>query len=103
MSSPHYLTEGSLAVAQLELNDLRNKKRAEVADRLRHAKEFGDYIENSEYADAREEQAVLEARIFVLEDLLQKATIIPKNEDCDVVRFGSVVLMQKGERRLQYT
>ena len=67
-------------------------KRREVAERIKEAREFGDISENSEYDDAKNEQAMLEARIAQLEDKLRSASVIDASElDTDVVRVGSLV------------
>ena len=66
--------------------------RREVAERIKEAREFGDISENSEYDDAKNEQAMLEARIAQLEDKLRSAQVIDATElDTNVVRVGSLV------------
>src|SRR5258708_5312891 len=74
--SKQYLTKERLEELKIELETLKNKKRVEVAERLKQAKEYGDLSENSEYAEAREEQANVETRIGELEDLLKEAVTI---------------------------
>lgn len=86
-----------------ELKELKSKKRVEIAERLKRAKEYGDLSENSEYAEAREEQTNVEARIFELEELLRKAVIISKTDGGDIVRVGSTITVKKGERTAVYT
>ena len=54
----------------------RRTKRREVAERIKEAREFGDISENSEYDDAKNEQAMLESRIATLEDKLRSASVI---------------------------
>ena len=78
-----------------EIEFLSNAKRREVADRIRIAREFGDIQENSEYDDAKNEQALLEARIAKLEERLRDARIIDKGEiTADVVSVGSTVRLR---------
>ena len=78
-----------------EIEFLSNEKRREVADRIRVAREFGDIQENSEYDDAKNEQALLEARIAKLEERLRDARIIEAGEiTADVVSVGSVVRLR---------
>jgi transcription elongation factor GreA len=78
-----------------EIDFLANQKRREVADRIRIAREFGDIQENSEYDDAKNEQALLEARIAKLEERLRDARIIDAGEiTADVVSVGSVVRLR---------
>jgi transcription elongation factor GreA len=75
-----------------ELEHLRTERRLEVAERIREAREFGDISENSEYDDAKNEQAMLEARIAQLEERLRAARVIDASEvSSDVVSLGSHV------------
>jgi len=99
----YYLTKERLEELKQELDNLKNKARAEEAERLKRAKEYGDLSENSEYVEAREEQAAVETRIFELEDLLKKAVIIKKAEGGDKIEIGSTVTVQKGEQIMQYS
>ena len=98
----YYLTKERLEEIKKELDDLKNKKRVEIADKLRNAKEYGDLSENAEYAQAREEQASVETRIFELEELLPKVSIIQKSEG-GVVKMGSTVVVKKGTSEFRYT
>ena len=86
------LTKEGLEKLQAELDDLTNNKRREVAERIKDAREYGDISENSEYDDAKNEQAMLEARIANIEERLRSATVV-KSEDLtnDVVQVGSLV------------
>jgi transcription elongation factor GreA len=63
-----------------ELESLRTERRREVAERIAHAREFGDISENSEYDDAKNEQAMLEQKIAQLEERLNGARVIDKKE-----------------------
>jgi transcription elongation factor GreA len=86
------LTPEGLDKLKAEIEYLSNEKRREVAERIKEAREFGDISENSEYDDAKNEQAMLEARIAGLEDKLRSATVIDSSElSSDVVRVGSAV------------
>jgi transcription elongation factor GreA len=86
------LTPDGLQKLKDELEELSTVKRREVADRIKEAREFGDISENSEYDDAKNEQAMLEQRIAQLEERLRSATVIDaKDLDTDVVRVGSEV------------
>ena len=78
-----------------EIEYLSNEKRREVAERIRIAREFGDIAENAEYDDAKNEQAMLEARIAKLEEQLASARVIQKKEvSKDVVSIGSHVRLK---------
>lgn len=101
--SKQYVTKERLEVFKAELEELKSKRRNEVAQRLKQAKEYGDLSENSEYAEAREEQANVETRIFELEDLLKDAVIIEKTEDNGVVQVGSVITIKKADKTSVYT
>jgi transcription elongation factor GreA len=70
---------------------------------LKQAKEYGDLSENSEYAEAREEQANVETRIFELEDLLKEAVLIEKGGHNGTVEVGSVITIKKGDKTSVYT
>ena len=86
------LPRGGLEKLELELEDLKTVKRKEVADRIKQAIGFGDLSENSEYEDAKNEQAFIEGRILTLEKMLRNVKVI---EDDNVVEgevsIGSVV------------
>src|SRR6266576_1341447 len=86
------LTPEGLEKLKTDLDYLQGDKRREVAARIKEAREFGDISENSEYDDAKNEQAMLEARIASLEDKLRSASVIDAKElSNDVVRVGSAV------------
>jgi transcription elongation factor GreA len=86
------LTPEGLEKLKKEIEVLSTEKRREVAERIKEAREFGDISENSEYDDAKNEQAMLEARIATLEDKLRSASVInPSELSPDLVRVGSVV------------
>ena len=86
-----YLTQEGLNRLQAELEVLRNKRRPEVAERIRQAKEFGDINENAEYDDAKNEQGFVEGRILLLEKLVRNASIIEGKHVKGVVEVGSTV------------
>ena len=73
---PVYLTEQGRQELVAELEHLRMVKRPEVAARISQAKEYGDISENSEYEDAKNEQAFTEGRIRTIESLLNRARLI---------------------------
>jgi transcription elongation factor GreA len=86
------LTPEGLEKLKQEIEHLSVVRRREVAERIKEAREFGDITENSEYDDAKNEQAMLESRIAQLEDKLRSAQVINASElDTDVVRVGSAV------------
>ena len=78
-----------------EIERLSTEKRREVAERIRVARQFGDITENSEYDDAKNDQALLEHRIAILEELMANARVISKKEvSKDVVSIGSHVKLR---------
>ncbi|CAB4936650.1 unannotated protein [freshwater metagenome] len=86
------LTPEGLQKLQDELETLTTDRRREVAERIKEAREFGDITENSEYDDAKNEQAMLETRIAQLEDRLRAAQVIDASHiSTDVVQIGSIV------------
>jgi transcription elongation factor GreA len=98
------LTPEGLANLKAELEHLSTTRRREVAARIKDAREYGDISENAEYDDAKNEQAMLEARIAQLEDRLRSATVIDTSElDTDVVRVGTVVHVKEGGKSTKYT
>jgi transcription elongation factor GreA len=99
------LTPEGLENLKKEIEYLSTDKRREVAERIKEAREFGDISENSEYDDAKNEQAMLEARIAALEDKLRSASVIDSSElSSDQVRVGSVVNVkdETSGKSLQY-
>ncbi|HEX4563464.1 MAG TPA: transcription elongation factor GreA [Solirubrobacteraceae bacterium] len=100
------LTPEGLQRLKDELDVLVTDKRREVAERIKEAREFGDIAENSEYEDAKNEQAMLESRIAQLQEKLRLASVIePKALSTDVVQIGSVVHVkdEKTGKSIKYT
>ncbi len=100
------LTKGGLEKLENELNHLRTVKRKEVAARIKEAISYGDITDNSEYEDAKNEQAFLEGRIITLEKMLRRARILEKDEsNDDHVALGSTVKLREtnSNREYEYT
>ncbi|HEV3391347.1 MAG TPA: transcription elongation factor GreA [Solirubrobacteraceae bacterium] len=99
------ITPEGLANLKAELDQLTTTRRREVAARIKEAREFGDISENAEYDDAKNEQAMLEARIASLEEKLRSATVIDQSDlSTDQVRVGSVVhVKDDGGKSVKYT
>jgi len=107
-NKPVVLSPEGLQQLQEELDYLRNVKRKEVAERLKEARSYGDLSENSEYDDARNEQAFVEGRIAMLENTLRNAVIMEEAEDeahTGKIRLGSTVVLKDLEYGdlLEYT
>lgn len=93
------LTLEGLQKMEADLEHLKTVKRREVAERIKAARDQGDLLENSEYDDAKNEQAQLEARIVNLERLLRKARLVTDEEvDPDRVHIGSQVEVRDLDR-----
>jgi len=89
------LTVAGLKNLEQELEQLKSVRRREIAARIKQAIEFGDISENSEYEDAKNEQAFIEGRILTLEKMLRNAKIIDdENIDIEAVHIGSKVLLK---------
>ncbi len=80
LEKPVYVSADGLKKLQAELEELRTAKRTEVAERIHAAMEFGDFTENSELEQAKNDQAFLEGRIMTLEQMIKNAQIIDENE-----------------------
>jgi len=89
-----YLTKKKYDELVLELKDLKNVKRKEVAEALDYARGLGDLSENAEYHEARAKQADIEDRISKLEDIL-KNTIVVEDRHGDHAVIGSTVVVEK--------
>ena len=89
------LTEEGLKRLREELEYLKDVKRWEVAKRLEQARSFGDLMENSEYEDAKHEQAFVQGRILEIEHILENARVIRQEEiDLGEVTIGTTVLLE---------
>ncbi|MHB8643012.1 MAG: transcription elongation factor GreA [Gaiellaceae bacterium] len=89
------LTKEGYAKLKDEIEYLSNERRRQVAERIKVAREFGDISENAEYDDAKNEQAMLEARIAKLEERMAAARVIEKREILkDVVSVGATVRLR---------
>ena len=100
------LTHDGLLRLEEELEYLKTHKRREVADRIKQAIEFGDISENSEYEDAKNEQAFIEGRIIDLEKKLRNVRVIEESERAaNEVSLGSTVVIREvgDDLDLQYT
>jgi transcription elongation factor GreA len=92
------LTVEGFEKLKAEIEELSTVKRREVAERIKEAREFGDISENSEYDDAKNEQAMLESRISQLEERLREAKVIDAADlPSDVVSLGSTVTIKEGQ------
>ncbi len=92
MAEEVLLTEKGYNKLEEELEKLTTEKRREVAKRIKVAREFGDISENSEYDDAKNEQAFVEGRIKEIKQLIDNAKVIKEDEiSNDKVNLGTTV------------
>lgn len=98
----YFLTSKRLEELKGELNELKSKKRLEIAEQLRQAKELGDLSENSEYLEAREEQTRLERQIAEIEDILKHATVIKAGASKEKIEVGSTVEVLRDKKPLTF-
>ncbi|TSC74827.1 MAG: transcription elongation factor GreA [Parcubacteria group bacterium Gr01-1014_30] len=93
-----YLTKEGLEKLKQELDNLKNVKRRELAETLRHAASFGDLRENFGYQQAKEDQGFLEQRIRELESRIVQARII-KKQATDKAQVGSTVTLETNKEK----
>ncbi len=99
------VTKEGYAKLKNELEYLKTKKRAEVSDKIRIARGFGDLSENAEYDEAKAEQAKVETRIAELELQIKNASIIEESKGNGGVAIGDTVkiLDQKRNKEMKFT
>jgi transcription elongation factor GreA len=95
MSEDVHLTPEGAENLRLELEELVNVRRPELAQRLREAVADGDLKENANYHDAKEQQSMVEGRIQYLQDILRRAKIVINDGPSDFIRIGSTVVIQE--------
>ena len=102
MNEPANLTTAAgLQALQAELEQLEGDGRREIAGRIKTAREWGDLKENSEYHDAKNEQAHLETRIQRLREKIASAVVVEEPASGGVVGFGSTVVVRGEDGREQ--
>ena len=100
------LTKDGLLKLEREVENLKTVKRREVAERIKQAIEFGDISENSEFEDAKNEQAFIEGRILTLDKLLSNVQVIEGSDErkSEVTLGSTVVLLDLDtDETLEYT
>lgn len=92
MEKQTVLTDEGLKKLEDELEYLKTVKRKEISEKIKVALSFGDLSENSEYDSAKNEQAIVEARIVQVEKMLKNAVVLDEDElSTDIVHIGSKV------------
>jgi transcription elongation factor GreA len=101
--APNLITSAGLESMRAELETLEGEGRREIAERIKTAREWGDLKENSEYHDAKNDQAHLETKIARLREKISTAVVVEEGETADdgAVGFGSTVVVsdQNGAKR----
>ncbi len=102
---PHYLTKQGIAKLQEDLVRMKGAARREVIERIASAKELGDLKENAEYAEAKEDQALLESKISEIEAILKDAVLIDEDRGANttIVQVGSTVAVECNGNTCTYT
>ena len=101
---PVLLTKEGLQALEEELEQLVNVRRADVAERIRQARDFGDIAENAEYTEAKNEQSLVEGRIQTLEGMIRNAAVIEEEpREKGVVSVGAMVEVSSDEGAEAYT
>ena len=101
--SNYILTQEGRDKLEEELHYLETEKRAEIGERIRVAREFGDIYENSEYDDAKNEQGMMEARIAEISHILSEATVVNTPKRSSKVNIGSIVTVSMDGRERVFT
>lgn len=97
-SKKHIMTYEGVKKLEEELEYLKTVKRKEITEKIKVAISFGDLSENSEYDEAKNEQAFVEGRIMQLENMLKNASIIDESEiPADTVNVGTIVKVKDFE------
>ncbi|WP_078379601.1 transcription elongation factor GreA [Sutcliffiella halmapala] len=89
------MTQAGKEKLEQELENLKSVRRKEVVERIKIARSFGDLSENSEYDSAKEEQAFVEGRITLLEQMVRNAKIIKEDKGTDAVGLGKTVTFKE--------
>ena len=104
MNKQTIITDEGLKKLELELEDLKTNKRKEIAEKIKVALSFGDLSENSEYDEAKNEQAIIEGRIAEIEAQLKNVKVLDENEINDgTIHIGSTVKLTNTATRKSVT
>jgi transcription elongation factor GreA len=95
------VTKEGLAKLQSELENLLSVRRQEIAGKIKRAREMGGTENNAEYEDAKNDQAFVEGRILMLENIVKNATVIESPALPGVVEMGDKVLIQNQDGKIE--
>ena len=99
MDDVNVITADGLAELERQLEELEGSGRREIAERIKTAREWGDLKENSEYHDAKNDQAHLETKIARLRERITRASVVETGATDGAVSFGSTVVVRDEKRR----
>jgi transcription elongation factor GreA len=98
-----YLTNAGHEKLQKEYEELTTNGRKKIAEMIKTAKEYGDLSENSEYADAKDQQVFIEGRIAELEHIMKNAVIIDESHtNCTTVKVGCSVNVELEDGEMDF-
>ncbi len=98
MTKQTVITDEGLRRLEEELEELKTVKRKDIAEKIKVALSFGDLSENSEYDEAKNEQAIIEGRIAEIENQLKNVQVLDESElTNETVRIGSKILIRDQE------
>ena len=102
-TEPTQISAEGLAELKAELQHLETTRRKEISERIKTARAFGDLKENSEYHDAKNEQAFLETKILKLRERLHSAVVVETTDGAHA-QFGSTVKLrdEDGGKEVEY-
>lgn len=98
-----FITQEGLEKLKKELEYLQTVRQKEITERLRRAIAHGDLSENFDYADAKEEQAMLQAKVAELEEKIREPKIVSRTSKSESVQIGSTVKVQSEKREFLFT
>lgn len=98
-----FVTKEGLEKLKEELEYLKTTKQRELAERLRRAIAFGDLSENFEYADAKDEQIMLQTRVAELQEEIREAKVVEKGSKSGKVQVGSTVNLETEHAKMTFT
>ena len=102
--SKQFITATGLEKLKKELEELKIVGRRRIAERIQKAKDLGDLSENAEYSEAKDEQAMNEARIAKLEETVKNITTIDdRHLNSDIVHIGSTLVVKCGGKTKEFT
>ncbi len=96
-----HVTKQGLAKLESELKQLTTVQRPEVAEKIKRAREVGGTENNAEYDDAKNEQAFVEGRILMLENIIKNALVIESPAVPGIVELGDKVLIQNQDGKIE--